>query len=262
MPSPLLRLSQIGLSYGPRAILGPISLDLFPGEILALVGASGSGKSTLLKLMAGLLTPQTGQIHRDLLPGQTSLVFQHPALAPWRSALANVALGLELLGQDRKTARQAAQAALDQVGLSKAGALYPHQLSGGMAMRVSLARALVTRPRMLLLDEPFSALDYLTRRTLLSDLHHTWANTAPKDRPALVLVTHDLEEAVYFAQRLIVLNGPPATIAQTLELDLNLPRSVTYRESHGFRHQVEVALAHLVAPNSGQDPSLTLRPDR
>src|SRR5690606_5379281 len=172
-------------------------LGVAEGGLGALVGPSGCGKSTALRLLAGLEQPTRGTVRRAAGRGETAVVFQAPTLAPWLSAAANVALPLELAGTPKPEARARAADALERVGLSGHAGARPAQLSGGGAMRASLARARVTRPRLLLLDEPFAALDEITRRALADDVLRLWAEV----RPAVVFVTHNVEEAVYMAQR-------------------------------------------------------------
>lgn len=216
--------------------VGPLDLHVQPGEIVALVGASGAGKTTALRLIAGLETPSAGQAARAV--GAIGYVFQAPTLAPWLSALDNVALPLRLSGVAAPQARERAAAALSAVGLGDRLDARPRQLSGGMAMRVSLARALAVDPALLLLDEPFAALDSITRRRLIEDLHALWAARAP--RPALVFVTHDVEEAVYVAGRLVVLDRA-GRVAATLAAPGPLPRPPGWRAEAGFRRAVEDA---------------------
>lgn len=223
--------------YPGRAPLGPIDLSVASGEILALVAPSGAGKSTALRLLAGLETPAEGEVLRAAAPGRTGFVFQAPTLMPWADARANVALPLELSGVGSEEARRRADAALTAVGLGPALTARPRSLSGGMAMRVSLARALVTEPDLLLLDEPFAALDSVTRRGLIEDLHRLWASRAV--RPAIVFVTHDVEEAVYLAERAMVLEAAHGRVVADFALSGSLPRPDGWRSTPDFRAAVE-----------------------
>ncbi|WP_300579319.1 ABC transporter ATP-binding protein [Phenylobacterium sp.] len=229
-------LAQVEVEYGKgQRALGPFSLSVAPGEITALVGPSGCGKSTALRLLAGLEEPTRGQARRTARRGETSVVFQAPTLAPWLSARDNVALPLELSGAPRRQARSQAEAALARVGLAAAASARPAQLSGGMAMRVSLARALVTEPRLLLLDEPFAALDEITRRALADDVLQLWAEL----KPAIVFVTHSVEEAVYMASRVVVLTRGPGRVGGEMTIAGPTPRPAGFRTTAGFRSAVE-----------------------
>lgn len=231
-------LHDVTVAPAGRAPLGPVDFTVNQGEIVAVVGASGAGKSTLLRLLAGLQTPASGRVTRAV-DATTGFVFQSPTLTPWNDALANVALPLELASRPRSEARDRAAAALSSVGLGERLNARPDQLSGGMAMRVSLARALVTGPDLLLLDEPFAALDSVTRRRLIEDLHALWAGSEPP--PAIVFVTHDVEEAVYLAQRVVVLdaaNGRPVADLPTPGVP---PRPDLWRADPAFRQAVETA---------------------
>jgi NitT/TauT family transport system ATP-binding protein len=236
-------LSGVVVAYPGRPPLGPLDLIVHPGEILALVGPSGAGKSTILRLLAGLEEAQaSGAVART--PGGTvSFVFQAATLMPWADALANVALPLELAGLARPEARARAAETLTAVGLGDRLDARPRQLSGGMAMRVALARALVTEPDLLLLDEPFAALDSVTRRRLIEDLHRLWTSRAP--RPAIVFVTHDVEEAVYLAGRTLVLDGATGRAAAELASPGSLPRPAGWRADAGYRAAVEALAAAL-----------------
>jgi NitT/TauT family transport system ATP-binding protein len=229
-------LAAVEVVYGQRPALGPFSLSLAPGEIVALLGPSGCGKSTALRLLAGLETPTAGRVVRTPGRGETAVVFQAPTLMPWSTAQANVALPLELAGLARGPARARAAAALEKVGLGGAKTLKPRQMSGGMAMRASLARALVTEPKLLLLDEPFAALDEVTRRRLADDVLALWAEQGP----AVVFVTHNVEEAVYMARRVIVLSGGPGRLAAEIRTPGPLPRPEGFRLDPAFQ---ETALA-------------------
>lgn len=234
-------LHAVEVDYRRRA-LGPFDLTLGEGEIVALVGPSGCGKSTAMRLLAGLERPGRGEVARTTGRGETSLVFQAPTLAPWMSAAANVALPLELAGVPRPQARERAREALARVGLATVEDARPAQLSGGMAMRVSLARALVTRPRLLLLDEPFAALDEITRRTLADDVLALWADL----RPAVLFVTHNVEEAVYMASRVVVMTAGPGRLAGECAVEGPLPRPPGFRTTEAFRRTAE-AVSNLLA---------------
>ena len=236
-------LCDVVVRYPGRAPLGPVNLALAPGEIVAMVGASGAGKSTLLRLLAGLETPSEGVMSGGSGRGRTGFVFQSATLMPWADIQSNVALPLELAGVPRAEARRRAAAGLDAVGLGDRLSARPRQLSGGMAMRASLARALVTDPDLLLLDEPFAALDSVTRRRLIEDLHHLWAGRSP--RPAIVFVTHDVEEAVYLAHRALVLDAATGQVAAMADLPGSLPRAEGWRGDPGYRAAVEGLAADL-----------------
>ena len=239
-------LHDVEVDYPRGPALGPISLSISAGESVALVGPSGCGKSTALRLLAGLEAPTLGQVTRAAGRGETAVVFQAPTLAPWLSACANVALPLELAGTHRTEARERAAAALRRVGLAGVEAARPAQLSGGMAMRVSLARALVTQPKLLLLDEPFAALDEITRRALADDVLALW----DASRPAVVFVTHNVEEAVYMASRVVVMSRGPGRIVGDFAVPGPMPRPGQFRTQAAFREVAEAvsgALAQGIA---------------
>ncbi len=237
-------LAAVEVDYPGRGkALGPFDLTVEDGEIVALVGPSGCGKSTALRLLAGLEQPTRGTVTRTPGRGETAVVFQSPTLMPWASALANAALPLELQGTPGGEARRRAADALGRVGLAAATAAKPAQLSGGMAMRVSLARALVTQPRLLLLDEPFAALDEITRRDLAEDIHRLWAET----RPAVIFVTHNVEEAVYMASRVVVMSASPGRTFSVTATDPVLPRPAHFRTALEFRAAAEAISRDLAA---------------
>jgi len=240
-PSPLAALQGTQVDYGRGRVLGPVDLALAPGEVVGLVGPSGCGKSTAMRLLAGLEAPTSGEVIRETGKGQTALVFQAPTLAPWLSARDNVALPLELSGMSRTAAREAASFWLERVGLADSVSARPAQLSGGMAMRVSLARALATGPRLLLLDEPFAALDEITRRRLADDVLALWADLGP----AILFVTHNVEEAVYMADRVIVMTPGPGLIAGEVRVEGPLPRPAGFRTTPVFREAAEAVSAML-----------------
>jgi NitT/TauT family transport system ATP-binding protein len=205
-------------------VLDDVSFTVKPGEFVALLGPSGCGKSTLLRLVAGLEPPRAGTLREDGIaitgpfPSRV-VVFQDPTLFPWRTVWHNVALGLEAQGI-LKSQRHRVDAAIDLVGLSAFRNAYPHQLSGGMAQRVSLARALVNDPRILVLDEPLGKLDSLTRLTMQTEILSLWQ----KSGFTALLVTHDVEEAVFLANRVIVFSDRPARIKADIAVDRPYPR--------------------------------------
>lgn len=218
-------------------VLDKINFTLREGEIVALLGKSGSGKSTLLRLMAGLIKPSNGTLYyRDQKitgPVQgVAMVFQSFALLPWLTVLENVELGLEAMGVGRKERRQRALNAIDTIGLDGFESAYPKELSGGMRQRVGFARALVVEPDILLMDEPFSALDILTTDNLRSDLLDLWASKRTKIK-GIICVTHDIEEAILMANRIAIFTSDPGTIQTEIKVDLPYPRdteSLQFRE--------------------------------
>ena len=229
-----------------RGLIGPLDLTVAPGEITALVGASGCGKSTALRLLAGLEAPDEGRVERRVGRGRTGLVFQNPTLMPWATALENAALPLRLAGRPKEEALARAREALERVGLGGRLDARPHQLSGGMAMRASLARALVTGPALLLLDEPFAALDSVTRRALIEDIHRLWA----RDRPAVVFVTHDVDEAAYMARRVLVMQAATGRLDAEVVTPGQAPRSPGWRTDPEHVRAVEQIAGALEAAMS------------
>ena len=209
----------------PLPVLDHVSVTVAPGGFVALLGPSGCGKSTLLRLVAGLEPPDQGVITvgGQLVEGPDPsrlLVFQDPTLYPWRTVRGNVALGLEAQGVGRADRAARIDRALGLVGLSAFADAYPHQLSGGMAQRAALARALVNEPRLLLLDEPLGKLDALTRLAMQAEILRLWQ----EKRFTAVLVTHDVEEALILAERVIVLSDRPAAIRAELPVEAPYPR--------------------------------------
>lgn len=245
---PSIRLERLAKTFanGTEA-LADLSLEIADGAFVALLGPSGCGKSTLLRLIAGLDDPTAGRI--DWPDGRPDIgfVFQTPTLMAWASAQDNVALPLELRGQPRAEARARARIALAQVGLAGFEQALPRELSGGMQMRVSIARALIAEPRVLLMDEPFAALDELTRMRLDDDLLRLWA----KLRFTAVFVTHSVFEGVYLAQRLLVLSGRPGRLAADIPNPTGYPRDNGYRTSAALGRMASAILATLRADRAG-----------
>jgi sulfonate transport system ATP-binding protein len=238
----MLALDHIGKTYpnGTRALDG-VTLSVGPGEILAIVGGSGCGKSTLLRAICGLDRPTQGRI---LLDGEAihephekiGIIFQEPRLLPWLTVAENVAFGITSLPREERTRR--VSRVLEKVGLSEKAGVWPRELSGGQAQRVSIARALVPRPEVLLLDEPFSALDAFTRTDLQDHVLALWAEF----KPTLIFVTHDVEEAIVMADRIVVMQPHPGRVFEEIEADLPRPRD---RQSAAFDFAKRRVLAAL-----------------
>jgi NitT/TauT family transport system ATP-binding protein len=230
----LVALRGVGKSFpnGVRALAG-LDLAVRPGEFVALLGPSGCGKSTALRIIAGLTEPSEGVVEWDNATAvgesksRLGFVFQEPTLMPWASVFDNVALPLKLK-RVRAAARIAqVETALDRVGLGAFGRAYPRELSGGMRMRVSIARALVTEPQILLMDEPFAALDEITRFKLNDDLLQTWDAL----RTTIIFVTHSVFESVYLANRVLVMAARPGRISTEVAIDASYPRGRSFRTS-------------------------------
>lgn len=209
-------------------VLDETSLSLYPGEVVALLGTSGSGKSTLLRIIAGLMKPTKGFRYYKQEPvvgaiPKLSMVFQNFALLPWMTVLENVELGLDSVDIPLGEKREKAIKAIDIVGLDGFESAYPRELSGGIAQRVGLARALVVDPEIMLLDEPFSALDVLTAENLRSDLINLWVSKKTNLK-SMLIVTHKIEEAVYMADRILIFGSDPGNIRSELKIDLPHPR--------------------------------------
>ena len=232
------------------AVLDDIDLDIQPGEVVALLGRSGSGKSTLLRLMAGLIAPSEGLIERDGQPlrgvnRDVAIVFQSFALLPWLTVLDNTAVGLEARGLGEKEVRRRALRALAMVGLEGSAEAYPRELSGGMRQRVGFARAFVMEPALLLMDEPFSALDVLTAENLRRDIDELWAGgTFPAG--SIVIVTHSIEEAVLLSDRVVLLSANPGRIRGVVPNPLPRPRDDT---TPAFRALVDSLYSYMTDPD-------------
>lgn len=223
-----------------------MQLAVQPGEFITLLGPSGCGKSTLLKLVAGLLAPSAGQVLRAS-DAPLGYVFQEPTLLPWARVQANVRLPLDLAGVPRAQADARAQAALARVGLAGFEQALPRQLSGGMQMRVSIARALVTAPRLLLMDEPFGALDEITRNRLDSELLALWQAQGL----TVLFVTHSIHEAVFLSSRVLVMAARPGRVVDEVFIDEPHPRQDGFRVSTRFAAWAQRLQASLLAASAG-----------
>ncbi|NEI72417.1 ATP-binding cassette domain-containing protein [Rhizobium lusitanum] len=253
-----LTVDKVDYSYRSKkratlTIFRQLSLTVGEGEFVSLIGPSGCGKSTMLRLIMGLQLPVSGTIRvaGTVVNGPSTkigMVFQQDALLPWRTALKNVCLGLERdLPRDEAVRR--AHAALEQVGLAKFADAYPHQLSGGMRQRVNLARALALSPEVVLMDEPFAALDMLTRERMQEHLINVWE----RDRKTVVFVTHQLEEAVFLSDRVILLGPAPAGVLADVTVNLPRPRTAETKKSVHYHRQVD-ELAGLLAKAEARGP--------
>jgi NitT/TauT family transport system ATP-binding protein len=237
--APFLRIDGVGRRFvGPEGVvtaLDGVSLDMRDGEFVSIVGPSGCGKSTLVMLVAGLMAPTAGRITINGRPvdrPQTDLgiVFQSPVLLAWRRALDNVLLQLEMRDLPVEPYRERARALLASVGLEGFERRYPHELSGGMRQRVALCRALIHDPPLLLMDEPFGALDALTRDQLALDLQRLWA----RGKKSVLLITHSIAEAVLLSDRVVVMTPRPGRIDTIVDIDLPRPRRLALREDPRF----------------------------
>jgi len=247
---PALRVRDVSKTYdssdGTRTALAHTSFDIQQGEFVSLVGPSGCGKTTLLKLCTGLLAPSAGvagyrDTGRPVPPGTYGIVFQNAALMSWRTVLANITLPRDILGGDRATANDRARELLDLVELAGIESKYPNELSGGMQQRVAIARALLHDPEILFMDEPFGALDALTRETLnmlLQQVHQS-------QRKTVLFVTHSISEAVLLSDRIIVMSAGPGRVVDNVPVELDRPRGHGSAKDPEFQRIVERVRAQL-----------------
>ncbi|MFU2317723.1 ABC transporter ATP-binding protein [Rahnella sp. PCH160] len=242
-------------SNGTRALL-PVNLTINQGEFVTLLGPSGCGKSTLLKMVAGLTEPSDGKLvlwrrdSREKAQVPLSFVFQEATLMPWSTVQNNVRLPLDLAGVPRAEANTRVSEALELVGLGKFARVLPRELSGGMQMRVSIARGLVTRPKLLLMDEPFGALDEITRNKLDSDLLRLWREQGL----TVVFVTHSIHEAVFLSQRVIMMAARPGRVVEDIAITEPFPRNDDFRVSPAFsRYAKQLQDSLLQASQSGME---------
>ena len=230
--SPLLRAADVALIYqgkrGDITALQDLSLDVRDGEFVSVLGPSGCGKSTLLKIAAGLVQPGKGSI--ELAGSDVGVVFQNANLMPWKTVLENVLIAARSLGRDMDEARKTADEYLALAGLEKFATNYPNELSGGMQQRVGLVRGLVHDPSVLLMDEPFAALDAMTREQMTLELQKLWMAT----KKSVLFITHSIPEAVFLSDRIVVLSERPGTVVMDLPVDLPRPRSFETLSDNAF----------------------------
>jgi NitT/TauT family transport system ATP-binding protein len=256
---PFLELRDVARQFQTRdgavSALEGISFDVASGEFVSIVGPSGCGKSTLVMIVAGLLAPSGGRVSIDGTPvtrPQTNLgiVFQNPVLLAWRRALDNVLLQIEMRDLPTASYRERARALLASVGLAGFEARYPHELSGGMRQRVAICRALVHDPPLLLMDEPFGALDALTRDQIGLDLQAIWA----RGKKTVLFITHSITEAVLLSDRVLVMSPRPGTIDTVVEVDLPRPRRLAVRDDPRFGHYTHQIHERFLARGVLRDP--------
>ena len=256
--APLVAFRGVGKTFlnGMLALRG-LDLELRQGEFVSLLGPSGCGKSTALRIIAGLSPPTEGRVEwraadtHQTTTGRIGFVFQEPTLMPWTTVFNNVRLPLKLAGVAAKTASERVSAALERVGLHNFSRVYPRELSGGMRMRVSIARALVTEPELLLMDEPFAALDEITRFKLNDDLLTMWQALGT----TVVFVTHSVFESVYLSSRIAVMAAQPGRVFTELRIDAPYPRDANFRTSADYAalcRRTSEALAQAMA--AGGEP--------
>lgn len=241
---PLVAMRNVSKSFSSGTLaLSEMSLTVQGGEFVSLLGPSGCGKSTALRIIAGLGDVTTGEIDwpssrinsKGLPEGDISFVFQEPTLMPWQTVFGNVYLPLRLTGVSKSAARENIMACLDMVGLKDFADAYPRELSGGMKMRVSIARALVTKPKLLLMDEPFAALDEITRQKLNDDVLRLWRETGI----TVIFVTHSVFESAYLSNRIVVMKARPGRVHADFPLVTSLDRGPLYRTSEEYRATCE-----------------------
>ena len=247
--SPIISIKNVEKSFGSGTLaVSGMTLDIFKNEFISFLGPSGCGKSTLLKMISGLLRPTSG--HIKILGNQNydkeisediGFVFQDATLMPWATVEDNVFLPLRLKGFSRKQASEEIEKILAKVGLKDFKRSYPRELSGGMKMRVSIARALITKPSLLLMDEPFAALDEMTRFKLNNDVLSFWENT----KLTVIFVTHSVFESVYLSSRVVVMAPRPGRVVADIPLDENYPRTDEYRTTKEYAEKCRLVSSHL-----------------
>lgn len=244
-----LRKEHINGERDNFVVLDNLNLEVEDGEFISVLGPSGCGKSTLLEIIAGLQPPSAGEIAIDGLPidknwTKPAIVFQHYGLFPWLTVKKNIEYGLKIRGIDKKIRNQITNEHIEMVNLNGFAKFYPHELSGGMQQRVALARALVNNPDILLLDEPFAALDAQTREMCQRELLNLWNQTGV----TIIFVTHDVGEAIFLSDRVMVMSGNPGAIKESIPIKIARPRDLRIRFEEGFR-KAELHVRLLITEN-------------
>ena len=249
---PIIEVTSLAKEFRTRGAvvhaLADVSFSVEEGRFVTLVGPSGCGKSTLLQILAGLISATRGEVRiagepiRAPMPDKIGMVFQDPTLLPWKTALANVEFPLDLRGMDRATRRKRCSQLLDLVGLGEFADNYPHELSGGMRQRVAIARGLAPDPRLMLMDEPFAALDEQTRTRMGHDLLEIWEKT----RKTVFFITHSLTEAIYLSETVLVMSARPGRILDTIPIEFPRPRELDLIGTERFG-RIRNCIWHLIA---------------
>jgi len=247
-----LKLVHVSKRFDGFVAVQDVSFTVSEGEFVCLLGPSGCGKTTILRMIGGLEEPTEGKILLDGKPlsyrgGDVGFVFQEYGLFPWRTVLKNVEFGLEILGVEKQERRRIARRYIEMVGLSKFENSYPHELSGGMKQRVGIARALATNPKLLLMDEPFGALDAQTRNILQEELIRIWM----QEHKTVLYVTHSVDEAIFLADRVFVLTASPARLKREFRVDIERPRDRTSPEANALRKAILDQLTSEIMKASG-----------
>ena len=267
--SPVVRLAGVGKTFGaataPVVALADINLEIGRGEFVSLIGPSGCGKSTLLRLIGDLTEATGGTVEVNGKPARQArldrdygMVFQSPVLFEWRTVEDNVRLPLELFGHDRASQAKRAQEMLDLVGLTEFAKRHPYELSGGMQQRVAIARALAFSPSLLLMDEPFGALDEMTRERMNSEVLSIWQRTGI----TVVFVTHSIPEAVFLSSRVAVMSARPGRVTKVVDVDLPRPRAVETRESPRYFSLITEVREALRGSEGGSSEATLASPER
>jgi len=267
--SPVVRLAGVGKTFGaataPVVALADINLEIGRGEFVSLIGPSGCGKSTLLRLIGDLTEATGGTVEVNGKPARQArldrdygMVFQSPVLFEWRTVEDNVRLPLELFGHDRASQAQRAQEMLDLVGLTDFAKRHPYELSGGMQQRVAIARALAFSPSLLLMDEPFGALDEMTRERMNSEVLSIWQRTGI----TVVFVTHSIPEAVFLSSRVAVMSARPGRVTKVVDVDLPRPRGLETRESPRYFNLITEVREALRGSDGGSSEATLASPER